>query len=57
MIYTVRKEKGSNRYYICKAEDSKPIRYGDKKRIYRLAAKMNGIDLKSFQKMKAGGTI
>lgn len=51
MEYRVSKEKGSSRYYIHKVNDKTPIKgYGDKKRMYRLAAKMNGIDLKTFQK-------
>lgn len=55
MVYTVQKEKGSSRYYVCKVEDNKPIMHGDKKRIYRLAAKMNNIELKTFIKMKKAG--
>lgn len=54
MEYTIMKEKGSSRYFVCRVGDSKPIpgTYGNKKRALHKAANMNGMDYKEFMKIR-----
>lgn len=54
MEYTIAKEKGSNRYYVCLVGDKTPIpgTYGDKKKAIKMAARSNGMDIKSFLKAR-----
>lgn len=54
MEYMVSKEKGNNLYYVHKVGDKTPIpgTYGDKKKAMKTAAKMNGVDLKTFLRMR-----
>lgn len=52
MIYDIEKIKGSSKYAICHA-DSREIIHGfcgDKKKIAKKAAEMNGMDYKTFIK-------
>lgn len=54
MEYTIAKEKGSNRYYVCLVSDKTPIpgTYSDKKKAIKTAAKKNSMDVKSFLKFR-----
>jgi len=49
--YTVSKEKGSNRYYVCRVgEERIPLsrRFTEKKKALHHAADMEGLDFKEY---------
>ena len=53
--YTVSKEKGSNRYYVCRVgEENVPLtqRYTTKKKALHKAAEMQGIDYKRYMQIR-----
>lgn len=56
MIYNVTKIKGSKEYGICYADDPKKIvingLHGDKKKMIRKCAEMNGMSPKEFNKKR-----
>lgn len=54
MNYRVSKNKGSNCYYVRRVSDNTPVSgtYGNKKKALRIAARMNGIDLKTYLKWR-----
>lgn len=52
--YTVSKEEGSNRYYVCRAgEEKTPLskRYTEKKKALKAAAGFEGMDYKEYIKV------
>ena len=53
MKFDVRKEKGSNRYYVFSLEEQKPVAYYKKKQeALREASKMQGVDYKVYMKIR-----
>ena len=53
--YTVAKEKGSNRYYVCRVgEEKTPLkrRYTTKKKALHKAAEMQGIEYKKYMRIR-----
>lgn len=53
--YTVAKDKGSSRYYVCRVgEEKTPLtkRYTTKKKALHKAADMQGIDYKTYMKIR-----
>lgn len=53
--YTVSKEKGSSRYYVCRVgEEDKPLtqRYTAKKKALHKAAEMQGLEYKLYMKIR-----
>lgn len=53
ITYDVCKERGSNRFYVYAISDPSAAvseKFLDKKKAFRTAAKMNGIDTKTFMK-------
>lgn len=54
LIYTVAKEKGSSRYYVCKVDDPTPLTpaYSTKKKALHKAAEMQDLDYKMYMKIR-----
>ena len=55
--YIVEKEKGG-RFYVCKADDTKPINgtyKKDKKDALKIAAEFEGVTYKEYLKLRKGG--
>lgn len=54
LIYTVGKEKGSSRYYVCKVDDPTPLTpaYSTKKKALHKAAEMQDLDYKTYMKIR-----
>lgn len=53
--YTVSKEKGSSRYYVCRVgEEKTPLtrRYTTKKKALHKAAEMQGIEYKNYMRIR-----
>ena len=53
--YTVSKEKGSNRYYVCRVgEENIPLtsRFTEKKKALHKAAEMEGLDYKEYMSLR-----
>ena len=53
--YTVVKEKGSNRYYVCRVgEENIPLtsRFTAKKKALHKAAEMEGLDYKEYMSLR-----
>ena len=53
--YTVTKEKGSNRYYVCRVgEENIPLtsRFTEKKKALHKAAEMEGLDYKEYMSLR-----
>mgnify|MGYP000852214414 CR=1 FL=1 len=51
--YTVGKEKGSSRYFVCRAGDNTPLThlYSTKKKALHAAANFEGMDYKEYMKI------
>lgn len=59
MEYTVGKEKGSSRYYVCRVGSNTPLtqNYSTKKKALHVAADMEGLDYREYMKLhRKGGT-
>lgn len=59
MEYTVGKEKGCNRYYVCRVGSNTPLtqRFSSKKKALHAAADMEGLNYREYLKLrKKGGT-
>lgn len=55
MEYTVTKEKGSNRYYVCRVGEGKiPLtpRFTTKKKALHKAAQMEGVEYKRYMQIR-----
>lgn len=54
LVYTVKKEKGSTRYYVCKVGDHTPLTrtYSTKKKALHKAAEMQDLDYKTYMKIR-----
>ena len=54
LIYTVGKEKGSNRYFVCRVGESTPLTqtYTTKKKALHKAAEMQDMDYKTYMKIR-----
>ena len=53
--YTVSKEKGSNRYYVCRVgEENIPLssRFTAKKKALHKAAEMQGLEYKQYMRIR-----
>ena len=53
MEYTVGKEKGSSRYYVCRVGDNTPLtqNYSEKKKALKAAAELEGLTYKEYMKL------
>ena len=53
MEYTVGKEKGSSRYYVCRVGSNTPLTqyYSTKKKALHAAADMEGLDYREYMKL------
>lgn len=54
LIYTVDKEKGSSRYFVCRVGDNTPLTqtYTTKKKALHKAAEMQDMDYKTYMKIR-----
>lgn len=54
LIYTVGKEKGSSRYFVCRVGESTPLTqsYTTKKKALHKAAEMQELDYKTYMKIR-----
>ena len=54
LIYTVGKEKGSNRYFVCRVGSNTPLTptYTTKKKALHKAAEMQELDYKTYMKIR-----
>ena len=52
----VAKEKGGKNYYCYDIADGRPIKgtFGDKKKVFKRAAELNGVEYKEFLKNRQG---